>query len=869
MILFTGAQIQEIREVFQDSVWAMARRDVPVLIEAGAKGILVTSQDRDVAVGWKTPGSYPECRIALPASVFRNFAWWGSGVAPGGTIPPGDFPAFPDLPRLQSTLTSGQLAALHEAMRTADVQHPVWSRVELRGNGTVSASDGQQVLLQTGFPFPWNEDLRVSPTLVFGNSRFQGLSAQIGRSDSHVVVQTGEWTVALPIREASFPRLEATLPTTSETLCWRFSEENVAELERRLTTERPDADIPLWLSLDEWDFVTGLAIGTELARVKVPWRHPAFTVSPSIPWTSRGCFLRALQLGFREFSVSLSNGLIQCRDGSRISSWAPWQSGPVLPTPAKDITPNATGFPREAVLGRHPLTGCVSVFVVRQDQRYEETAAYAHFLRTCGLLEVDQQLQEIHRAAEEQGITSGVFQSRYLAWLASCTRFETGKDTDSLEASNSEFPDVPVLDHSPYQPGYLAGLRVQQSSIPPAPTPLQTPLPPRPRRRRLTPEEAAWRKENDIVFLGRGVSFRLSHRVSDSDRLTAAGLPVLATPLELAQAMGLTISQLRWLTYHTDATTRVHYVSFTVPKKGGGERVLHAPLHLMGRAQRWVLENILAKLPVEEPCHGFRPGHSTVTNAAAHAGRAVVVNMDLSAFFPSIGFRRVLHVFESLGYSGAVSTLLTLLCTDAPRREEIVAGKRRFLATGPRGLPQGACTSPALSNQVVRRLDRRLAGLGRRFGAVYTRYADDLSFSGSEELLPLLGTMMNRVRAIIRDEGFAVNEAKTRVQRQHACQKVTGLVVNDRPGVVRHEVRRLRAILHRARTEGLAAQNRDGHPNFLAWLNGKIGYVLMARPETGAKLQAELKALLAGTIPETMPETEETEMVPAAEGEAS
>ena len=112
----------------------------------------------------------------------------------------------------------------------------------------------------------------------------------------------------------------------------------------------------------------------------------------------------------------------------------------------------------------------------------------------------------------------------------------------------------------------------------------------------------------------------------------------------------------------------------------------------------------------------------------------VLVNLDLADFFPNIIFVRVRAVFQRLGYSGAVATLLALLCTECPRREVRYDGKTYFVATSPRGLPQGACTSPALANQVARRLDRRLAGLARKLNLVYTRYADDLTFSSAEPI---------------------------------------------------------------------------------------------------------------------------------------
>lgn len=366
-------------------------------------------------------------------------------------------------------------------------------------------------------------------------------------------------------------------------------------------------------------------------------------------------------------------------------------------------------------------------------------------------------------------------------------------------------------------------------------------------RKRQQVEAVAHRRATDIIFLGRGVSAGLNDRVSDLDALGRAGLPLLSTPSDLAAVLDLSISKLRWLAYHNEAATRTHYIQFTVPKKSGGQRTLSTPHRSLAEAQRWIFREIIARLPVEAPAHGFVPGRSIVSNAQEHCRRAVVVNMDLEAFFPSIGFPRVRRVFQRHGYSPAVATILALLTTEPPRRTVTYNGVAYHVATGPRGLPQGACTSPGLSNQVAIRLDRRLNGLARKFGLTYTRYADDLTFSGDAELESRVGYLMARVRHIAAEEGFAVNEAKSRVLRQGSAQTVTGLVVNDRPGVRRDEVRRLRAILHRAKTEGLASQNRDGHPNFLAWLQGKIAFVAMARPETGAALKAEFDALLNGS----------------------
>ncbi|MFN4260492.1 MAG: reverse transcriptase family protein [Gemmataceae bacterium] len=363
-------------------------------------------------------------------------------------------------------------------------------------------------------------------------------------------------------------------------------------------------------------------------------------------------------------------------------------------------------------------------------------------------------------------------------------------------------------------------------------------------RKRRRAEASAQRRATDILFLGRGVSSRLHDRASNSEQLRAAGLPVLSTPAELAAALGLTIPRLRWLAYHNEAAQRVHYVTFTVPKRGGGTRLLSAPHRTLAAAQRWILDHILNQLSYEPAAHGFIPGRSIVSNAQPHVQRAVIVNMDLENFFPRITCPRVRGVFERLGYSPAVATILALLCTECPRRRVEYAGQIFHVATAPRGLPQGACTSPALSNQVARRLDKRLTGLANKMGLTYTRYADDLTFSGPDELNARVGYLMARVRHLAQAEGFLVNEKKSRVLRRNTAQRVTGLVVNDRPGVSRREIRRLRAILHRAQKEGLDAQNRAGLPHFRAWLLGKIAYVQMVQPEVGAKLRAALAEVM-------------------------
>lgn len=364
-------------------------------------------------------------------------------------------------------------------------------------------------------------------------------------------------------------------------------------------------------------------------------------------------------------------------------------------------------------------------------------------------------------------------------------------------------------------------------------------------RKRKHAEDVAHRRATDIIFLGRGVSRGLADRRANVEKLQAAGLPVLAAPADVAQALGLTISKLRWLAYQADASEVIHYTRFTVPKKSGGLRELSAPHRELAKAQRWIFQNILQALPAHPAAHGFVRGRSIRTNALPHVGRHTLVNADLKDFFPTITFHRVRGAFEQLGYSPAAATILALLCTESPRRTVEYAGTKFHVAIGPRALPQGACISPALSNLIARRLDSRLSGISAKLGWHYTRYADDLSFSAEADADPAkkIGYLLARVRHIAQDEGFAVNEKKTRVLKRSSAMTVTGIVVNRVAGVRRRDRRRLRAILHNAKKTGLAAQDRSGQGNFAAQIAGQVAFVQMVNQDQARPLRNALDSL--------------------------
>jgi RNA-directed DNA polymerase len=361
---------------------------------------------------------------------------------------------------------------------------------------------------------------------------------------------------------------------------------------------------------------------------------------------------------------------------------------------------------------------------------------------------------------------------------------------------------------------------------------------------RQTLRRAAWdaKRSETIVHAGPGHSAGLRDVGSDVEALTRRGLPILHAAADLAQAIGMELKAIRWLTYHRRGASLVHYHRYEIAKKTGGVRCISAPKPALALAQRWVLIEVLRKLEPEPQAHGFVPGRSIVTNAVPHAGRAVVINLDLKDFFPSITFRRVKGLFHKVGYGEHIATLLALLCTEPPRVPAVLDGKTYHVALGARVLPQGACTSPEITNALCRRLDRRLAGLACRHGFVYTRYADDLTFSG--DATRAVGRLLRSVRSIVREEGLTEHPAKTHVMRRGGRQEVTGLTVNDRPSVSRDELRRLRAVLHNASRFGLESQNREGRPNFAAHLRGRVGFACMVDPSRAPALQSALSRAL-------------------------
>lgn len=152
-----------------------------------------------------------------------------------------------------------------------------------------------------------------------------------------------------------------------------------------------------------------------------------------------------------------------------------------------------------------------------------------------------------------------------------------------------------------------------------------------------------------MLYLGAGVSAGLNQSHSALDILAHAQLPPLHKAAELAEAMGLSLSELRFLAFERRVSRISHYQRFALPKKPGGERIISAPMPRLKRAQYWILDNVLARTSLHGAAHCFVPARSIVSNALPRVGQAVVVNLDLKDFFPSIGMPRIKGVFRTLG----------------------------------------------------------------------------------------------------------------------------------------------------------------------------------------------------------------------------
>lgn len=259
--------------------------------------------------------------------------------------------------------------------------------------------------------------------------------------------------------------------------------------------------------------------------------------------------------------------------------------------------------------------------------------------------------------------------------------------------------------------------------------------------------------------------------------------------LELAwYVRGFNPQQVKSLAPHQIA---MGYWWHRIPKANGEKRILYSPNPLLKKFQRLLLRKLFARLPVHPAVKGFRRKESTATHARLHTGKTVVVRIDIEDFFTRTSQSRVYDYFRFLRWDSTTAWLLTHLCTYG------------------QGLPQGAPTSPILSNLVNYRMDARLAGLAKRSNATYSRYADDIIFSFTEDNRRFIRGVIRRVTRILTETGYRMNRSKLRIMRQHNRQVVTGLVVNKKVQLTRKTRRWLRAVEHRLKNGQQASLTKE------------------------------------------------------------
>lgn len=256
-------------------------------------------------------------------------------------------------------------------------------------------------------------------------------------------------------------------------------------------------------------------------------------------------------------------------------------------------------------------------------------------------------------------------------------------------------------------------------------------------------------------------------------RLNMLGLPVIRSIDEFSQVIHISKYTIYQLSNHSNK----YYRTYKIPKKSGGTRTISQPSKKLKGLQSWILVNILNNTHVSPSCKGFKRKSSTLDNALPHLGANTILNLDIKDFFPSVNSNQVFSVFKSLGYNDLISTVFSNICTykDA--------------------LPQGSPCSPIIANLASWKLDLRVLGYVGKRGITYTRYADDLSFSGLSpsnvvKILPMIDNIIN-------SEGFKLNHKKTRISGSARAKIVTGLVISEeRVGIGREKYKTLRAKIH-------------------------------------------------------------------------
>ncbi len=292
-------------------------------------------------------------------------------------------------------------------------------------------------------------------------------------------------------------------------------------------------------------------------------------------------------------------------------------------------------------------------------------------------------------------------------------------------------------------------------------------------------------------FVGEHYSLGLDFTKSSSVR---ENLPIISTASELAAFLCISPNQLRWLCFHKRLTTVDHYYRFILTSNSGKKRLIATPKPLMKRCQTRLNEHLLSAASVHEKACAYVSGKSIKDAALPHCNKDIVLRFDIANFFHNVSFSHVKAIFRNLGYNEGVATLLSLLCTTPHVRKRHWDLQDYYFCSIERHLPQGAPTSPTLSNCAMKTTDSILAKIAAKAGGEYTRYADDIFISLPDK--SKVGYCISGVRHALDLSGFKLNHRKFRVMSRSRRQLVVGLTVNNRANITRSYRRRFRAFLH-------------------------------------------------------------------------
>jgi RNA-directed DNA polymerase len=334
--------------------------------------------------------------------------------------------------------------------------------------------------------------------------------------------------------------------------------------------------------------------------------------------------------------------------------------------------------------------------------------------------------------------------------------------------------------------------------------------------------------------------------VAYSDKLSKYGLPVIFSLKHFAKILGIKKNYLNWLLTNRE----YQYTKFRIRKKNGtGVREIRAPKEDLKDIQSWINQNILVQVPIHDRCMSFRSGKSIKDNAQIHVGKSLLLQIDFYRFYDTISEERVYGLFRQLGYHPNLAVDLAKLTTVPPSTtyEEIINEDPHkpddYSVVRSAYLPQGAPTSPMISNIIARSLDYRLHRLTQKMGSEYTRYADDITISGTSSTIPSI----KLVSSIIKEEGFFLNHKKTHYRKKGQKQLVTGLTVTEGvhvPRILKEEIRQhLHYCLKLGPLAHLTNRGIQGKASYKDWLLGNICFIYGIEPELGERLLTDFNQI--------------------------